>query len=216
MIARPWETETGVEEDGDGSPRAPRLRSEPSPIGQLLSQNLLDEAVRALQEDLAMLQADQERGLGSLGGALAQIGEEIGAVRTQLSALAEPLLNAQAAGPPLEAETERERVELELRFERLEKQVGLLMRGMDSVDTLRYQSDVHTRALARLTDLLGEVVRPRPVEGLEPLQQAVIALERSQRRDAKVQVIALSLLGIGVTPGIGALAWLLLRSGIGL
>jgi uncharacterized coiled-coil protein SlyX len=213
MIARPWETEIEVQEDGEDSLPAPRQRSQPSPIGHLLSQNLLDEAVRALQEDLAMLQAEQERGLGSLGGALEQIGQEIGAVRAQLSALAEPLLNAQ---PTLPAEVEAERAEIEQRFERLEKQVGLLMRGMDSVDALRYQSDVHTRALARLTDLLGEVVRPRPVEGLEPLQHAVAALERSQRRDARFQLIALSLLGVGVAPGIGALVWLLLRSGLGL
>jgi hypothetical protein len=90
------------------------------------------------------------------------------------------------------------------------------MRGLDSVDALRYQSDVHTRALARLTDLLGEVVRPRPVEGLEPLQQAVAALERGQRRDARFQAVTLSLLGVGVTPGIGALVWLILRGGLGL
>ena len=216
MIVRPWETE--VEDNGEESPRAPRPRSEPSPLGQLLGQNSFDEAVRALQEDLAMLQVEQERRLGSLGGALEEIGQEIAAVRAQLAALAEPLLNARAAGGSTGAETERERerAETQLRFDRLEKQVGLLMRGLDSVDSLRYQSDVHTRALARLTDLLGEVVRPRPLEGLEPLQQAVASLEARQRREARFQVIALSLLGVGMTPGIGALAWLLLRSGLGL
>ena len=215
MIVRQWEN--GLEEHGEETVRAPRLRSEPSPIGQLLGQNLLDDAVRALQEDLALLQAEQERGLGSLGGTLEQIGQELGAVRTQLAALAEPILTAHASAATSgdsDAQRDRERAELESRFDRLEKQVALLMRGMDSVDQLRYQSDVHTRALARLTDLLGEVVRPRPVEGLEPLQEAVISLERSQRQNGRLQVVALSLLGLGMTPGIGALTWLLLRGGL--
>lgn len=215
MIARQWDAE--LDQHGEEAVRAPRLRSQPSPIGQLLGQNLLDDAVRALQEDLALLQAEQERGLGSLGCTLEQIGQELSAVRTQLTALAEPLMTAHAAGGdgPAEAELarERERAAVEARFERIEKQVALLVRGMDSVDQLRYQSDVHTRALARLTDLLGEVVRPRPVEGLEPLQEAVAALERSQRQSSRLQVAALSLLGLAVTPGIGALTWLILRGG---
>src|SRR5919199_7015400 len=105
MIVRQWETE--LEENAAEAVRTPRLRSEPSPIGQLLGQNLLDDAVRALQEDLAMLQAGQERGLDSLGGALAQIGQEIGAVRAQLAVLAEPIMKAQAAEPGAEVETER-------------------------------------------------------------------------------------------------------------
>lgn len=213
MIARQWESETDTapEERAELAPE-PRLREHASPISQLLGQNMLDEAVRALQEDLALLQAEQERSLGSLNGTLEQIGQELGAVRAQLTALAEPLLNGQVARGG-EAESERERTEIQLRLERLEKQVTVLMRGMDAVDSLRYQSDVHTRALARLTDLLGEVVRPKPVEGLEPLKEAVTALERSQRRTARFQVALMALLGIGITPGLGALAWLVAQRG---
>jgi hypothetical protein len=137
-------------------------------------------------------------------------------VRAQLSALAEPLL-ARAAAPELDGDewaSERQQAEIERRFERIEKQVALLVRGMDSVDTLRYQSDVHTRALARLTDLLSEVLKPKPVEGMLELQRAVIALEAGQQRTSRVQVLALSLLGVGLTPGIGALAWLILRGAV--
>src|SRR5919197_3974719 len=123
MMARQWEAELNAGEDELPQP-PPRLREPPSPIGQLLGQNLLDEAVRALQEDLAMLQAEQERGLVSINGTLEQIGQELSAVRAQLIALTEPILSAQAsvapAGQESEAERERERDETELRFERLE------------------------------------------------------------------------------------------------
>jgi hypothetical protein len=134
---------------------------------------------------------------------------EIGAVRAQLAALAEPLLAAQSVTTE-HLVAERERAELEARFERLERQVSLLVRGLDSVDTLRYQSDVHTRALARLTDLLGEVVRPRPVEGLEALQRSVATLEAGQRQQSRAQLMGFVLLGVGLLPGVAALAWLAL------
>src|SRR5438874_4795657 len=64
----------------------------PDSIGEILRQHEAEEALRGLQEDLALLQAEQERGLHSLGGALEQLGEELGAVRAQLAAMAEPLL----------------------------------------------------------------------------------------------------------------------------
>src|SRR5262245_34528850 len=64
-------------------------------VEQILDAEPVDGALRVLQEDLAMLQAEQERGLSSLGGAIGQIGVELGAIRTQLTALAEPLLATQ-------------------------------------------------------------------------------------------------------------------------
>jgi hypothetical protein len=215
MIARQFETEAPEAGDEPLSP-TPRLREQMSPIGHLLSRNLLDEAVRALQEDLALLQAEQQRGLRSLGGTLEQLGKEFEAVRCQLAVLTEPLLVAHQglAGAAAESDPERvaERTEVHLRFERLEKQVALLMRGMDAVDGLRYQSEVHTRALARLTDLITEVVKPRPPEGLLALEETVQAMERAQRRAARFQLVAASLLGLGLTPGLAALVWLLLRA----
>ena len=213
MMARSRDTETADSNDEPLDP-GPRVRKQTSPIGQLLGQNMLDEAVRALQEDLAMLQAEQERGLSSLGGALQQIGQELGAVRTQLSALAEPLLAARPGLVPADSQREVDGVAVDLRLERLEKQAALLMRGLDTVDGLRHQSEVHTRALARLTDLVGEAVRPKPVEGLEELQQAVAAVEVSQRKQARTGRIASVLLGLGLTPGLGALVWLLLQRGV--
>src|SRR6266542_453583 len=176
--------------------------------------NRVDDSLRALQEDLAMLQAEQERGLSSLGGALEHIGLELGAVRTQLTALTEPLLAGLADKPGLESEPgeQGELAEAQMRFERLEKQLGLLMRGLDAVEGLRYQSDVHTRALARLTDLLGEVMQPKPIEGLEMLKQSVAALEHGQRRNARIQMIALAIFGLGLSPGLVARVWLWLRS----
>ena len=217
MIARQWDTGIGGSEAEAVDAVAPP-RSESSPLDDLFSERMLDEAMRLLQEDLAILQAEQERGLGALGGTLDRIGQELNAVRAQLAALAEPLLTVQLSAADAQTGSEeqlsRERQEIEQRFERIERQVALLVRGMDSIDGLRYQSDVHTRALARLTDLIGEVVRPRPIEGLVPLQQAVSALERSHKRSTRLQLIALSVIGLGLTPGIGALAWILLRGGL--
>jgi uncharacterized coiled-coil protein SlyX len=217
MIARQCDTGIGGSEAEAVDAGAPP-RSESSPLDDLFSERMLDEAMRLLQEDLAILQAEQERGLGALGGTLDRIGQELNAVRAQLAALAEPLLTVQLSAADAQTGSEeqlsRERQEIEQRFERIERQVALLVRGMDSIDGLRYQSDVHTRALARLTDLIGEVVRPRPIEGLEPLQQAVSALERSHKRSTRLQLIALSVIGLGLTPGIGALAWILLRGGL--
>src|SRR5207249_7256945 len=135
------------------------------------------------------------------------IGQELGAVRTQLSALAEPLFAARPGLAPADSQREVDRVALDPRLERLEKQVALLMRGLDTVDGLRHQSEVHTRALARLTDLVGEAVRPKPVEGLEELRQAVAALEVNQRKQARARRIASVLLGLTLTPALGALVW---------
>jgi uncharacterized coiled-coil protein SlyX len=214
MIVDQWETGL-TEAEVPALEPGPRRNGTPGPVGQLPGQQVLDAAVRSLQEDLASLQAQQERGISSLGGALEHLGQELSLVRTQLAALAEPLLAAQSA-PTQDSQSlspeERERVENRQRLERLERQVALLMRGLDSVESLRYQSDVHTRALARLTDLLGEVVKPKPVEGLAALQLAVASLAEGQRRASRLQTISLALLGIGLTPGIGALAWLLLRT----
>jgi uncharacterized coiled-coil protein SlyX len=214
MMLRQWETE--LTEVGEVPLEPPaRLGSQSGPARPLLGQVVLDKAVQALQEDLALLQTEQERGLNTLGGALAHINEELTAVRDQLAALAEPLLAAKtppdAAAANVESVFDRRQAETEARFERLEKQVALLIRGMDTVDTLRFQSDVHTRALARLTDLLGEVVKPKPIEGLEPLQKAVASLEQTQQRSTRLQTAALVILGVGLTPGLGALGWLILR-----
>jgi uncharacterized coiled-coil protein SlyX len=181
-----------------------------------LAENRIDELVRTIQEELMLLQAQQECGIATLGGAIEQIGAELSAVRSQLSALAEPLLAAQPGTSPateVRSAEERERAEIQARFDRLEKQVAVLMRGLDSVDGLRYQSDVHTRALARLTDLLGEVARPRPIEGLDTLQLAVASLENTQHRTTRVQTMALTVLGLGMTPGLAALIWLVVRGG---
>jgi hypothetical protein len=222
MIAR--QLNTDIPETGeDQFQPSPRLRDQISPIGHLLSQNLLDEAVRSLQEDLAMLQAEQQRGLNSLGGALDHLNHEVGAVRSQLSLLTEPRLLAQQTpvAAPSDAEASPDdtrdsrypsRAETDLQFDRIEKQIALLMRGMDAVDVLRYQSDVHTRALARLTDLLGEVVKPRQPEGFAELELAVRTMESSQRRSARTQLMAFSILGLGLAPGIGALTWMILRA----
>jgi hypothetical protein len=214
MIVDQWETDLAVTAAASAGAAE---GEQPGPIGQLLVQNRLDELVRTVQEDLALLQAQQERGISSLGGAIEQIGGELNAVRNQLFALARPLLAAQAAATPApdpQTAEARERAEIEARFERLEKQVSLLMRGLDSMDGLRYQSDVHTRALARLTDLLGEVVKPKPIEGLDALQLAVASLEHTHYRTTRMQSIALTLIGLGITPGIGAMAWLLVRGGL--
>ena len=226
VIASDLETDP-AESDPEPQRRESCRRDQPSPIGQLLGQNLLDEAVRALQEDLALLQAQQERGLSLLGGALEHIGQELGAVRSQLTVLAaqrgpgpvEPGANPHHAG---------ERAETLAHFERLDRQVALLIRGMDTVDGLRHQSDVHTHALARLTALVGELAQPRPVEGLQPLQQAVTTLElavaalrqenarldQGQLRAAGLQGITFAVLGLAATPGLAALAWLLLHRGL--
>jgi uncharacterized coiled-coil protein SlyX len=226
-----------LETDLTGSGQEPRRREsrrleQPSPISHLLAQSLLDEAVRALQEDLAMLQAEQERGLSSLDGALEHIGQELDAVRSQLTALAEPLLAARSGIGPGEPGADPhhvgERAETLAHFERLDRQVALLVRGMDTVDRLRHQSDVHTGALARLTVLVGELARPRPVEGLQNLQQAVTALEQAvaalrqdharldqnRVRAAGLQRITFALLGLAATPGLAALVWLTLQRGL--
>jgi hypothetical protein len=213
MILDQWETDLAVvAATGEAAVEG----GQPGGVGQPRAQSRTDEMIRTIQEDLALLQAQQECGISTLGGALEQIGVELSAVRGQLSALAEPLLAAQtatSAANELHTAEERERVEIQARFDRLEKQVAVLMRGLDSVDGLRYQSDVHTRALARLTDLLGEVVRPKPIEGLDTLQLAVASLEYTQRRTTRVQTIALSMIGLGMTPGLAALVWLMVRGG---
>jgi hypothetical protein len=213
MILDQWETDLAV---AAASGTAAVEGGQPGEIEQPRARSRTDEMIRTIQEDLALLQAQQECGISTLGGALEQIGLELSAVRGQLSALAEPLLAAQtatSAATELHTAEERERLEIQARFDRLEKQVAVLMRGLDSVDGLRYQSDVHTRALARLTDLLGEVVRPRPIEGLDTLQLAVASLDHSQRRTTRVQTIALSMIGLGMTPGLAALVWLVVRGG---
>jgi uncharacterized coiled-coil protein SlyX len=210
MTSQSWTSGLAGAQPPVAAPPATEGLTGEDPAGPLLPDASLDASVRSLQEDLALLHADQERALGTVNGNLVQLGEEIGAVRAQLAALAEPLLAAQglSAEHVSHVSTERERAEVEARFERLERQVSLLVRGLDSVDTLRYQSDVHTRALARLTDLLGEVVRPRPIEGLEALQKAVATLEAGQRRQSRAQLVGFALLGVGLLPGVGALAWL--------
>jgi hypothetical protein len=154
--------------------------------------------------------------LGSLGTTLDRIGQEVGSVRTQLAALAEPLLAAQvsaeaAAGGP-GSESEQATAERDLRLERLEGQVALLVRTIETVDGLRYQSDVHTRALARLTDLLSEVIRPKPDETLESLKQTLCVVEESQRRTGRRLVLVLALFAVGAVPGLAALAWMLINS----
>jgi hypothetical protein len=215
MIARQWDHELDDATVALPQPGS-RLRDQPSPIGPMLGQNLLDEPVRALQEDLALLQAEQERGLDTVNGTLERIGRELAGMRAQIDALS--TLSVAAPVVPAESESGVESTtapETNVRFERLEQQVGMLARGMESVELLRYQSDVHTRALARLTDLLGEVVRPKPVEGLAELQHAVAVLEEGQRRTARRQVVALSMVSVGLMPGLGAVVWLVAR-GVGL
>lgn len=185
-------------------------------INRQLNQGLLEEGIEVLRADLVVLQTEQERGLGSLSATLDRIGQDVGSVRIQLAALAEPLLTAQvgadtAAGEP-GSESGSLSFEAQLRLERLESQVTLLVRSMEAVDGLRYQSDVHTRALARLTDVLSEVVRPKPDGALESVKQALNNLEESQRGTGRRLVFALALLAVGVAPGLAALAWLVINS----
>lgn len=215
MITSEWETDL-AEAEGARLETEPGEAAEPGLVDTRAEMPAIEGSVRELREELAMLQAEQERGLDSLGGALQQIGHELSIVRTQLAALAEPILAGDSASEAAAAETtpktDHERAETEQRLERIERQVALLLRGLDSVEGLRHQSDVHTRALARLTDLLGEVVRPRPVEGLAPLQLAVAALEESQQRQARLQTATLVAFGLGLLPGLVALGWLIARA----
>lgn len=207
MIAPAWESLSG-DPRGDGpGEMTPRLREQPSPIGQLLGQHMLDEAVRALQEDLALLQAGQEQGLHALSAAVGRMVQELGSVREQLGTLGQ--IEMSPGGPAI---AEAEFAALMGRVEQAERQVLLLLRGMETIDGLRHQVGVHTQAIARLTDLLTLSLQPRPVEGLEELWQSVAQIERRQVRLDRVQLLALGLTALSALPGLGALLWLLARA----
>jgi hypothetical protein len=167
---------------------------------------MLDDAVRALQEDLALLQAGQERGMSALGSAMARLVEELGEVRSRVSALGE-LGSSAAATPAAEAEW----TTLLARVDQSERQVMLLLRGMETLDGLRHQVNIHTQAIGRLTDLVVIASQPRPIEGLEALQQTVALLQKSQASQQRLQVLSLAVAALGALPGIGALVWLAAR-----
>ncbi|MCC7103884.1 MAG: hypothetical protein IT307_01960 [Chloroflexi bacterium] len=206
MTAQPWDVLTTELRDEEPGEVGPRLRKQPSPIGQLLGQNMLDDAVRALQEDLALLQAGQERGISALGSAMARLIEELGEVRSRIGALGE-LGNSSAATPAAEAEW----AALLTRVDRSERQVMLLLRGMETLDGLRHQVSIHTQAIGRLTDLVAIASQPRPIEGLEALQQTVALLQQSQAGQQRFQVLSLAVAALGALPGVGALVWLAVR-----
>lgn len=240
MIVRPWETDTDeAVSEVDPARTGPRLREQTSPIGQILGQNLLDAAVREIQQDLANLQAEQGRSIESLSGTLNQIAQELTSVRDQLTALREDApadqrtaLPAVNEARPLELDQTNERVE------RLERQLGLVLRGVDSFDALRAQAEVHTRAIGRLTEIVADT-EPRldllrddaaetaselrratagldrrldsAEQGQHGFELALSALERRERRTEGARRLAYALLTLGLTPGLAAAVWLVLQ-----
>ena len=240
MIVRPWEAETEEEEsEAETARTGPRLREQTSPIGQILGQNLLDAAVREIQQELANLQAEQERSIGSLGGTLSQIAQELASVRDQLAGLGEaPSADQRARLSAVDEVKLAQFDQTHERVERLERQLGLILRGIDSFEALRAQVEVHNRAIGRLTEIVADT-QPRleqlredtaetaselrravarlerrldsDEQSFHGLELAVAALERRERRAESARKLAYALLTLGLTPGLAAAVWLVLQ-----
>jgi hypothetical protein len=236
MIVRPWDAETDESgQEAERSTGGPRLREQTSPIGQIVGQNLLDAAVREIHQELAAIQAEQERSINALSGTLSQIAQELVSVRGQLGSLSEPLLEAarsesvERGGADLDGTRER--------IERAERQVSLLIRGLDSVDALRAQVEVHNRAIGRLTELAADAA-PRidqvrddlehtsgalqhsvsrlaarldgDEQALRGLELTLATAEAGEHRAENNRRLAYALLTLGMTPGLAAALWLVL------
>jgi hypothetical protein len=240
MIVRPWDAEADERGQQADPPRAgPRLREQTSPIGQIVGQNLLDEAVRDLHQELAAIQAEQERSVSTISGTLGQIAQELVAVRDQLAALTEPLLRAVESEPAERGGTNLvELRETRERIERAERQVNLLVRGLDSVDALRAQVEVHNRAIGRLTELAADA-SPRVDQLRDDLEQTTGSLQHTvSRLGARLEAgeqtvrgleltlgtaeagarqaengrrLAYALLTLGLTPGLAVAVWVVLQ-----
>lgn len=199
MIVRPWNVEEGEEmqvEEASLEPTTPRLREHISPIGQIVGQNLLDAAVQELQAELASLHAEQERSLGSIGEAIGQLARDLNGVRAQLSAQASP----GEAGPPPQLDGAELRLGLDLareRLARLERQASLLTSGLDAIDALRAQAEVHGRAIGRLTEIVVDaeqrLTELAPAAELRPTELAHLVDERLTERTARLDLRLLAL-----------------------
>jgi hypothetical protein len=101
--------------------------------------------------------------------------------------------------------------QLASRLAALEQQVELLRSGLDQLGQLRQDATRQAGAIGQLTEVLELLVARGVSPVAEPLANEVAALADQQRRGAREQATALMMLGLGLAPGFGALAWLLFR-----